>query len=874
MKRYLIALACLALAASFAVAETVYLGGNGSTSPVGKVVSDTPSETVINFSLEGFAREKETTAGTTYDRITLSGRAGTSDIGRPEVPALRETIMIPGDRKVRVDIVTWNEVTLSGYELWPFQTPTTDIDAEMPFVRDAAFYAGAATYPAKKVELGTPGIFRDIRVIPLSVYPFRWNPATKELSVATKITVKLTYYGQGEVNTLDNTGYRNAGFEPLYRETVLNYRPGPAPLRGGGNLTHPEILFICYPSFTDEVAPLAAFYNKMGHYTKVVTTNDTGTSRTSIKNYIQTVYDETSPAVLEYVLLVGDINYVAAGRWPGYSFVADYWYNCLTGGQSDPYPDINVGRFSTTSSSSLTHFVNKAIKYQQDPPRSDSWLENDLLVAHKEGAPGKYEGCTEQIRTYNYSKFNPNWTTCYGSQGKRNSDVSNAINAGQNIAGYRGHGSATEWWSWNTYNESYRNSNFHALNNGDKTSIILNVACDNADFDYGAECLVESELNATYGAVAGNGATDPSYTIPNHDYMKEMYKAVYDQAILNCGRVSNYADTKLIQMYGPSSYAMKNVYMYLWNGDPFTKIWMKKPTLTLAGSHPANFTPGMWRPFTVTVTDTGRAPVADALVGLYKQNDIYCAGTTNGSGQVTLYPDPQQGTSGTMYVTATKDGYLGYWGTCQINQTTDINITNFAARRIEEGVRLNWNARSSGELLGFNVYRRELPAESAGGTIGGGPAAAENATSWIKLNDALIVGQGPYSYLDGAGAGEYRYRLEAVTTGDPIYAGPIGVSGKVAPKAFALSQNYPNPARDATNISFSLPISTGSVTLHVYDLSGREIKTFDLGARDAGVVTVPWNLADNSGRQIPAGVYIYRLNTPTFAAAKRLVVAR
>jgi len=53
------------------------------------------------------------------------------------------------------------------------------------------------------------------------------------------------------------------------------------------------------------------------------------------------------------------------------------------------------------------------------------------------------------------------------------------------------------------------------------------------------------KLNATGKAgVASNSASDPSYTIPNHDYLKEMYKAVYDQGILNVGRVSNYGNTR------------------------------------------------------------------------------------------------------------------------------------------------------------------------------------------------------------------------------------------------------------------------------------------------------------------------------------------
>jgi len=736
-------------------------------------------------------RERETAEGVTYDRIKLEGRGTSYEIGLPELPAVNETVMIPGDRKVGVDIVKWDEVTLRGYNVWPFQTPTTDVDYELPFVRDDKYYAAGSTYPTAKVELGKPAVFRDIRVIPLRVYPFRWNPVTGELKVARKITVKLNYYGQDTVNTLRVTGYHDPDFEPLYEDSVINYKAGRHGTDAGGNLEHPEHLFICYPDYKDEAEPLAEFYNKMGIYTIVVTTTETGTSKESIKNYIQQIYNKTTPAVLKYVLLVGDIDYVAAGYWPGYSFVADYWYSCLTGGQPDPYPDVNVGRFSTKDAAKVTYFVGKTIKYQKDPDLSNDWLNNAMLCANKEGAPGKYEGCCEEVAAYPYSKFKPNFIKIYGSQGKRNTDVTNAINSGVNIASYRGHGDNTSWQVWNTYNEYYRTSDVHALANGDKTSIWLNICCKNGNFAYYGECFIESNLNATGKAgVASNSASDPSYTTPNHDYMKEMYKAIYDQGILNVGRVSNYGNTRLFQIYGPNHpYAKANVLMYMWNGDPFTKMWMKKPDKKLAATHPSEFIPGPGKKFIVTVSDTTRAPVEGALVGLYKKDDVYCAGTTNSEGKVELEPTRKLTGEGTMYVTATKDGYLGYWGECTLRSGEDVKISNFVARRADGGVRLSWNAQHDGELIGFNLYRLEVKEEAGKDSAAGGVAVAENA-SWVKINDELIVGRGPYEYTDGVDDGSYRYKLEAVTRGDSITAGPISIDVKLTPKAFVLIRPF------------------------------------------------------------------------------------
>jgi hypothetical protein len=613
----------------------------------------------------------------------------------------------------------------------------------------------------------------------------------------------------------------------------------------------------------------------MGIYTKVVTTNEAGTTKESIKAYIQTVYNETTPAVLKYVLLVGDIEYVAAGYWPGYTMVADYWYSCLTGGQEDPYNDINVGRYSTKDPAKLTYFIEKNIKYQKDPDLSNDWLNVALLVANYQDAPGKYEGCCEEIANYTYSKFQPTFVKVYGSQGKVNSDITNAINDGCNLATYRGHGDDTNWSAWNIYHDYFYNSDVHALANGDKTSIWLNIACNNGDFGHYSECFIESHLNATGKAgVASDGASDPSYTTPNHDYMKEMYKAIYDQGILNCGLVSNYGNGKLIQIYGPYSSYMKNVYMYQWNGDPATKIWMKKPTQTLTASHPTTFLLEPGKKFEVTVSDGTTAPVEGALVGLYKKDDVYCAGVTDSTGKVELEPTRKLAGAGTMYVTATKDGYLGYWGECMLETGQDIKISGFAAHRADGGVRLSWNARHDGELLGFNLYRKAGPTVEDGLAASAGSDCAVEDASWTKVNEELIVGRGPYEYVDGVNEGSWRYKLEAITRDEPIVVGPISVDTKVVPKSYGLTQNYPNPANTSTTFSFGLPVATRDIKLHVYDLSGREIKAINIGTRNAGVVNVEWNLTDSAGRQIPAGVYLYRLDTPAFSATKRMVVTR
>ncbi|MEK9137059.1 MAG: T9SS type A sorting domain-containing protein, partial [Bacteroidota bacterium] len=60
------------------------------------------------------------------------------------------------------------------------------------------------------------------------------------------------------------------------------------------------------------------------------------------------------------------------------------------------------------------------------------------------------------------------------------------------------------------------------------------------------------------------------------------------------------------------------------------------------------------------------------------------------------------------------------------------------------------------------------------------------------------------------------------------------------PERFELFQNYPNPFNPTTTISYQLPAS-GYVTLRVYDVLGREVRSFNEGLKDTGSYEVEWN---------------------------------
>lgn len=88
------------------------------------------------------------------------------------------------------------------------------------------------------------------------------------------------------------------------------------------------------------------------------------------------------------------------------------------------------------------------------------------------------------------------------------------------------------------------------------------------------------------------------------------------------------------------------------------------------------------------------------------------------------------------------------------------------------------------------------------------------------------------------------------------------------PTDFSLSQNYPNPFNPSTIISYQLP-EQSNVSLKIYDMLGREIKTLVNDVKPAGIYNVNFN-ADN----ISSGIYFYTLNTHGFTQSKKMMLVK
>jgi hypothetical protein len=182
---------------------------------------------------------------------------------------------------------------------------------------------------------------------------------------------------------------------------------------------------------------------------------------------------------------------------------------------------------------------------------------------------------------------------------------------------------------------------------------------------------------------------------------------------------------------------------------------------------------------------------------------------------------------------------------------------SFGFEVLERGVALTWVVPEEAGMR-FEVKR----AEQVGDGVG--------SYAWVA--------QGVEAGMDGtvrvvdAGAEEgwrYVYRLEGE---GGWWHETAGV--KVPVRRAQLGQNYPNPFNPVTRIEYKLPGNRTRVSVVVYDVSGRKVRTLVNGEKDAGRHVVDWDGRDEGGRPVGSGVYFYRMVAAGFSDVRKMVLLK
>ena len=605
---------------------------------------------VAEVNIPGFWLSRFPAGGTSYDRVELPDAYSQATVGFPETPAIARLFALPFGTEPSVSVLDVDFVTYDGISLLPVQTPSVDMPVPPDGFRvDQLAYGTDAFFPAAWAEAETYGIWGGFNTGRVLVNPVRYNPATGQLQVASSVTVRVEFDGSPEVMAYPV----NPSLLASASGQLVNFPDFKAAAGAPVDAVGAEYIFLVHQNHYDAVMPLVEFYHSIGYETTVETFT-TAPSSGELKAAIADNYDS---ATTRFALIVGTDTEMPSYNYG--SFIGDYWYACVVG--TDLLPEVSVGRL-TGSSAQISHQVDKIIDGYLQYSFSDRLTtgiipSTTVLAAHQEQYPYKYTQCCNEIAAYNYSLCDMTFYKIYPPEGGTNAMVSEWFNNGIGTVGYRGHGDVTVW-SWGAPG-SWSKSNIDALTNTFMPPVFT-IACLCGRYQQG-ECLSESFQWATGGSSGNLGANDPSYTIPNHDYMKQIYIKLYDEGIFNVGEAINAATVVTMSIHG--SLGETNAKMYLWFGDPAMELFSNDVAnpQPLSIAAPANFGFGV-QTVSVTVTSNGSpvegavATLTDGIDGTSHGMTFHETAVTNSGGQATFTVTVPEGTP-ILYTGARKHNY-------------------------------------------------------------------------------------------------------------------------------------------------------------------------------------------------------------------------
>ncbi len=747
----------------------ISLNGSAEEYPIVQLEEQDMNGMTVSITIPGLYSTDVVHDGITYKELRFEAWQTLHETGFPELPVISEVIALPGDKLVKVKILETESVTLDNMLVYPSQTPSKDITNGQytGFDINEDYYASDLPFPEVMANTNKPGIWRDVKVAGLHICPFQYKANSRELEVMTHMRLRIDFYGTDTEVVLNRSKNISQSFYNMYEAGILNF--GSMGYKVQNTRSNDDIKYLIITN-TNPLATLQPFVdwkNRQGFPVEVKVIEPGFSTPQEFKNYIDQLYDTDG---LEYVLMVGDAYpnggnnggpdnvpmywWAPSGEDPSYS---DSWYTCLDGAD-DHYADLAIGRFTYDNLDELALQLQKTLDYYQAPDNTSNWAENTLLVAHKEQYPSKYTQCKNEIEAYSYALQTPIFTECYGGAGATNADIVNFVNTTScGIFNYRGHGSATELWEWGATG-SFTNTHVQQLTNEDQLFVLFDVCCDNMDIvAHPGDCLCESFMKSPVASVAINGAIIPSYTIPNHDYDKEMYKAVFHEGIYNIGYVTNFANVTVLNVHG--DIGRSNVRTYLWLGDASIEPWTLQP-----GDLEVSHLPTLFLGFTEfeVLVESGGSPVEGARVCISDEDmGLYAIGFTNSQGVAMINFGGPVTNPGTATVVVSTHNYIPYIMDIPIipqqgsyflledvdvddqtgNDNGQLDFMEFANLDVTlENIGLDTGKNVMATISTLDQYVTIIDNEGSWGSIAGNSMATANAAFSVQVADEVPDG--------------------------------------------------------------------------------------------------------------------------------------
>ena len=596
----------------------------GAVSDGFRVVNENDKEVVVEFLLPEYKIDKLIIDKETFNVISSTTQAYTTEVGMPYLPIFGTGISVPNQGKVSYEVIDSEYTEIKLDNIFPSQKEGFVYEN---ISLEESDYTGY--FPNAELTSGDSFILRDLRVKPVQVKPFHYNKREKSLRVYEKITFKIsTDTEKVGFNELNSSGKISASFQSLYQANVLNYH------RDVDTIASPNILFIYRensdPVFNFKLNQYVQIKKQKGFNVLSVSTGDIGsTSSTGIKNYIQTLYDgsEFKP---DYVVLVGDVNgsygIPTFNEYYADNAEGDYPYTHLAG--NDLVGDIFIGRMSINNSTDLSRYVGKMRSYERLlNPVDEEYLNHMLLVGDTSPSGESTVNHCKFVKQIS-SKVNPDYsyTEIYGDN-PNVSTMNQTINNGVDFFIYRGYINMSGW------SPGSSQTNTHKLNHG----VMITCATGNFASTATTESYVNqgTETSPRGGITAIGMATASTHTSFNNSLSGGIFHGIYNMGQRTMGEALLSGKVTTYIVYSDSDMSDVKQFTHWCNliGDPTVDVYTGQPNSFLVET--SDFYSDSEELLTI-IRDQNNLPVSSASVTLTTQSGEIIKTFTNNEGIANL----------------------------------------------------------------------------------------------------------------------------------------------------------------------------------------------------------------------------------------------
>ncbi len=599
---------------------------------------------------------------------------------------------------------------------------------------------------ASLVELGQVGMLRGYRFVEVILYPADVNPARQEVKVLLSAHLKIILSGADMEEThTKRARYSTFPFETLADRLMLKSSLDAGILETNGLPDPPMLLIISAPTFltNPDLLDYVDWKWSKGFRPKLVTTDTTGTTASAIKTYIQNAYNNWAIPPT-FVLLIGDAAAIPA--WTGSGSgnpKTDLNYSLLAG--TDYMPDIDLARWSITTTTHMQRIVSKTLSYEQVGwTGNDTWEKYAVFMASNDNYTVSEGTHNYVINNYlapdGYSYDRLYCHTC----GATTQQVRNSHNAGRSLSIYSGHGDYTYWADGPVFYQSDVNGLTNTV-----YPFVQSYACLTGDFTY-AECFMETWIRDDHAAIAAMGSSVNSYWTEDdilekrvmEGFCANVYSGQENQTwtagMMNYGKIRYYA------YFGNTSTTRRYFEMYNIMGDPSIDLWTAVP-VAVGVSHATELLVGQT---TFDVTVTGFSDWV--LVCVYDDNnEVYSTQYLFSGGTAVMNLGSGASAAGTLHVVVTGHDCDPYAGEADIISTSITVVSPDGGE--------NWDAGTYGTIewssmgVSGNV-KIELNRDYPSGT-------------WETLYASVPVGNQTQAwFVTGPGTSSGRIRISSVSS--------------------------------------------------------------------------------------------------------------